>query len=105
MSKLKMVAFVAAGYVLGARAGRERYDQIADRATKIWKSPKVQQGVSDAEQAAKDVAKDAAPKIQQKVAEAAAKIRPTESSPKKSSTNEASRSVTIADFDTASDGA
>jgi hypothetical protein len=29
------------GYVLGARAGRERYDLIVDKATGIWEDPRV----------------------------------------------------------------
>jgi sRNA-binding protein len=29
------------GYILGARAGRERYDQIVDAANGIWEDPRV----------------------------------------------------------------
>jgi membrane protein involved in colicin uptake len=29
------------GYILGARAGRERYDQIVDAATGFWEDPRV----------------------------------------------------------------
>jgi ferric-dicitrate binding protein FerR (iron transport regulator) len=29
------------GYVLGARAGRERYDQIVEKATSVWEDPRV----------------------------------------------------------------
>lgn len=52
MSKLMTGALVATGYVFGARAGRDRYDQIKNRATKIWTNPKVQQGVSKADDVA-----------------------------------------------------
>ena len=37
------------GYVLGARAGRKRYDQIAAAAAKVWESPGIQKQVSQAQ--------------------------------------------------------
>jgi hypothetical protein len=33
----------AVGYVLGTRAGRERYEQIKSQAQRLWSDPKVQQ--------------------------------------------------------------
>ena len=39
MSKLTLLAAGAAGYVLGARAGRERYEQIAAGARKVAGNP------------------------------------------------------------------
>lgn len=42
MSKLTLLAAGAAGYVLGARAGRERYEQIAAGARSVARNPKVQ---------------------------------------------------------------
>ncbi|WP_236779247.1 hypothetical protein [Agromyces seonyuensis] len=50
--KLLFVVGLATGYVLGTRAGRERYDQIAQAAKGVWNAPTVQQGVG----AAKDFA-------------------------------------------------
>ncbi|SJM55095.1 hypothetical protein [Gulosibacter sp. 10] len=44
-TKLSLVAGLLAGYVLGARAGRERYDQIAGAAQKAWDSKPVQKQV------------------------------------------------------------
>lgn len=41
MSKLTFVIGLAAGYVLGARAGRERYEQIAKSAREIAGHPAV----------------------------------------------------------------
>ena len=32
---------VAIGYVLGARAGRERYDLIVEKVTGVWEDPRV----------------------------------------------------------------
>ncbi|GAA2053335.1 MULTISPECIES: hypothetical protein [Leifsonia] len=47
--KLLFVAGAAVGYVLGARAGRERYDQLKAAAAKAWESPAVQKQVHAAE--------------------------------------------------------
>ncbi|WP_197409344.1 MULTISPECIES: hypothetical protein [unclassified Rathayibacter] len=40
--KILFVAGAAAGYVLGARAGRKRYDQIAAAANRFWQTQPVQ---------------------------------------------------------------
>ncbi|HAQ59342.1 MAG TPA: hypothetical protein DCR63_02440 [Microbacterium sp.] len=37
-----LVIGLAAGYVLGARAGRERYEQITEQAAKVWNLDSVQ---------------------------------------------------------------
>jgi hypothetical protein len=42
MTKILAVAVGAAAYVLGARAGRERYNQISDLARSLWRDPRVQ---------------------------------------------------------------
>ncbi|GAA1215712.1 YtxH domain-containing protein [Kitasatospora nipponensis] len=42
MWKLTFVVGAATGYVLGARAGRQRYEQIAAAAQKVARNPKVQ---------------------------------------------------------------
>ena len=67
MSKIGFLAGVGLGYVLGAKAGRRRYEQIKARADKVWQSPTVQHKVSDATQ----VVKDKAPELQHKVTGAA----------------------------------
>lgn len=56
MNKLFVVAAGVAGYVLGTRAGRERYDQIRTQSQKVWNSPTVQSGVDHAADAAKHAA-------------------------------------------------
>ena len=53
MGKLSFVVGVAAGYVLGARAGQQRYEQIKKQANKVWSSGPVQARVSDVTSAAK----------------------------------------------------
>lgn len=42
MSKVTLLAAVGVGYVLGARAGRERYEQIKAGAQKVAADPRVQ---------------------------------------------------------------
>ena len=60
MAKLSFLLGAAAGYVLGARAGRQRYDQIRSGAGKVWQSQPVQTQVSSAKHAAKTKAAPAA---------------------------------------------
>ncbi|UFS58411.1 hypothetical protein [Subtercola endophyticus] len=43
--KLLFVVGLGAGYVLGTRAGRQRYEQIKAGADKVWSSQPVQAGV------------------------------------------------------------
>lgn len=56
-TKIGFLLGAGAGYVLGARAGRERYEQIARSAREYWESPKVQQTVGDLEEKATGKAK------------------------------------------------
>ncbi len=58
MSKLTLAAAGAVGYVLGARAGRERYEELSNKATSLWRSPTVQKGKRHAEDKAKDLTSD-----------------------------------------------
>ena len=41
--KLIFITGVGVGYVLGTRAGRERFDQIVATARRFWESPTVQE--------------------------------------------------------------
>jgi hypothetical protein len=80
MSKLFTLTVFGAGYVLGARAGRERYEQIASGARKVAGNPKVQAASSKAQEtiaqqapvvaeAVKDKAAAAAHTVQEKVSD------------------------------------
>lgn len=60
MAKLSFLLGAATGYVLGARAGRERYDQIRSSAQRLWRSEPVQGQVSTAKHAARTKAAPAA---------------------------------------------
>jgi hypothetical protein len=47
--KLSFLVGLGAGYVLGARSGRERYDQIAGKAQELWSDPRVQEKAQQAQ--------------------------------------------------------
>ena len=58
------------GYVLGARAGRARYEKIKAKAQSFWQSPTVQQKAAQAQ----EFARERAPEVQQKLAEATSRV-------------------------------
>lgn len=66
MSKVTLLIAGGIGYVLGARAGRERYDQIVAAVNKAWGSEPVQDAV--------DQVKDQAPQVAHKVSEGAKSV-------------------------------
>jgi len=68
--KVGLVIGLAAGYVLGTRAGRERYEQIKHQALKVWNLDPVQQQVAKA----KDYAKSAAMALPTTVWDSAVKM-------------------------------
>lgn len=57
--KFFLILGFGAGYVLGSRAGRQRYEQIKRCASKIWNSKQVQGALGQAE----DFAKEKAPEL------------------------------------------
>lgn len=65
--KLTFLAGAAVGYVLGARAGRDRYDEMRQQADALWHDPRVQEKVS----AATDTVKEKAPDVGAKISSAA----------------------------------
>lgn len=65
--KLLFIVGLITGYLLGARAGRERYVQIKAKATEAWEDPRVQKVVSDTQ----DFVGENAPIVAEKVAEGA----------------------------------
>ena len=72
MGKVSFVVGVGVGYVLGARAGRRRYEQIKAQAGKVWKSDPVQDRVGAAAEAAKT---KAAPFVTDKLGDAVVRAR------------------------------
>lgn len=67
MKKLLVLVAGGIGYVLGAKAGRERYEQISKTFNKVKDDPRVQEKT----QQAADLAKEKAPVVKDKVAGAA----------------------------------
>ena len=67
MKKIALVAAFALGYVLGARAGRRRYEQIRSKAKELWNDEHVQSAVQNAG----DALGSAAGKVGEKVGEKA----------------------------------
>jgi hypothetical protein len=66
MSKISTLVVAAAAYVLGARAGRERYEQIRSGAQRFWSDPRVQSAASEA----KGTVADKAPHLKDRAADA-----------------------------------
>ena len=52
--KVGLVIGLGVGYVLGTRAGRQRYEQIKDGAQKLWNLDPVQEQVGKAKKLASD---------------------------------------------------
>ena len=75
MKKLTLLVAAGIGYVLGTRAGRERYEQIKGMAVKVKDDPRVQEKAAQAA----DLAKEQAPVVKDKVtgvaSAAGAKVR------------------------------
>jgi hypothetical protein len=70
MKKLMLLTAFAAGYVLGAKAGRERYEQIRRTALRIKNNPAVQETAHSAA----DMAREQAPVVGHKLADAAGTV-------------------------------
>jgi len=68
--KILFVVGLGVGYVLGTRAGREKYDQMKSAALKLWNDPRVQKRVDDAG----DFVKDKAPEVAEFLADGAKKV-------------------------------
>lgn len=54
--KLVLIVGFGIGYVLGARAGRQRYEEIKRAVSRLWNDPRVQHQVRNVEEFAKDKA-------------------------------------------------
>lgn len=68
MGKLSFLAGAAAGYVLGTKAGKQRYQQIKSGASRVWSSQPVQAKVGDVSETVK---RQAAPFVADKLGDAA----------------------------------
>ena len=96
MRKLPLLLAAGVGYVLGTKAGRERYEQIRSSAQRLAKDPRVQR---TARQAA-DTVKEKAPVVKDKATEAASSAADKVGSSDSSS----SESTTSTDYSTTGTG-
>ena len=96
--KILLVVGIGVGYVLGARAGRERYEDIKRMAGKFWNDPRVQRQFDDAE----GFVKDKTPEVVSALASGAKKVA-TQVSGRKSSSKSSPR-VTPAQSSAAKSG-
>jgi hypothetical protein len=78
--KILFVAGLAVGYVLGAKAGRQRYEQIKTRAEKLWNSPGVQERVEQVGDFVKDKAPDVAEFVTDNAKKVASQVKSRRSS-------------------------
>ena len=71
--KILLVVGLGVGYVLGSRAGREKYDELVGKVQKFWNDPRVQTQVGNAQDFVKDKAPDVADFLSSTVKKAAPK--------------------------------
>ncbi len=81
MKKLMLLAAAGAGYVLGARAGRERYDQIVGAFDKVKSDPRVQEKAHQVADTARQQAPVVADKVTSAASSAASKVKGSDDSP------------------------
>lgn len=67
MKKTSFLIGFAAGYTLGAKAGRDRYDQIVAKANEIMGNPKVQQATQQVTDTVREKAPEAAEAMKAKL--------------------------------------
>lgn len=69
-NKLLLLVGTGIGYVLGTRAGREKYDALVDQAQSLWGDPRVQDAVTTAKSSTGSAFSQAQDQVKDKVAEA-----------------------------------
>ncbi len=62
--KLMFISGLAAGFVLGSRAGREKYEEIRTNAKKVWEHPSVQEAAGVAQAQATKLYSESKDKLQ-----------------------------------------
>jgi len=72
--KILFVAGLGVGYLLGTRAGRERYEQIKSAAIRVWTSPTLQKSVDDVGAFVADKAPDVAEFVTETAKKVAAQV-------------------------------
>ena len=82
LKKLTFAAGFGAGYVVGAKAGRERYAQIEAKFREVAGMPAVQQAAASVKETATDLADTAKATVTEKAADVADTARATASDAK-----------------------
>lgn len=75
MSKITLGIAFAAGYVVGAKAGRDRYEQIRASAQKVAENPTVQSVANTAKDKAGEVASTVAETAKEKAGDAVGAVK------------------------------
>jgi hypothetical protein len=88
--KILFVAGLGLGYVLGTRAGRERYEQLKASVLKVWNDPRVQKQVD----AVEDFVREKAPEVAEFVSDGAKKVVAQVSGKKSTAPKSGSRAST-----------
>lgn len=84
--KILFVAGLGLGYVLGTRAGREKYEELRTAAMKVWNDPRVQKQVDAVEDFVKDKAPDVAEFVSDNAKKVVAQVSGKKPAAKRSST-------------------
>ena len=63
--RLMFISGLAAGFVLGSRAGREKYEEIRANAKKVWEHPTVQEAAGVAQSQANKLYSEGKDKLNQ----------------------------------------
>lgn len=92
--KILLLTGLAVGYVLGTRAGRERYEEIKTAANKLWADPRVQKPVKQAEDFVKDKAPEVADFVTDSVKTVASKVSGKVTPAKKPASSTTSKTTT-----------
>ncbi|WP_341953362.1 YtxH domain-containing protein [Salinibacterium sp. TMP30] len=88
--KILLVVGIGIGYVLGTRAGREKYEKIKATAKKMWNDPRISEQRHNAE----DFVKDKAPEVAEFLADGAKKVVKQVSHSKSTSKSPSTKSTT-----------
>jgi hypothetical protein len=91
--KILFVAGLGLGYVLGTRAGREKYEELRAAALKVWNDPRVQKAADSVEDFVKDKAPDVADFVSDNAKKVVAQVQGKKPATKSSSSSTRSSSA------------
>ncbi|MCT1690742.1 hypothetical protein M3B11_07205 [Brevibacterium sp. p3-SID960] len=73
--RLTLLVGIGIGFVLGSRAGRQSYERLKTQVEEFWQNPRVQEGVQQATDTAKEKAPEVAEMVKDKAPEVAGKVQ------------------------------